>query len=49
MISMDETWGVGGGCRVGEQKDELQLHVPSSESSLRNIICKILYTFTNPF
>ena len=43
--------GMGGGGGVsgfGEQKDKLQLHVPSSESSLLNIICKILYTFTNP-
>ena len=38
----------GGGSGVGEQKDKLQLQVPSSESSLLNIICKILYTFTNP-
>ena len=38
--------GRGGG---GEEKDELHVCLLSSENSLLNIICKVLYTFTNPF
>ena len=40
--------GGGGGGVVGEQKDELNVRVPSSEDSLLNIICKVLYTLINP-
>ena len=43
---MEGTWGGGGG-GVGEEKDEL--HVCGLSSALLNIICKVLYTFTNPF
>ena len=34
---------------MGEQKDELNVRVTSSDNSLLNIICKVLYTVTNPF
>ena len=43
MIRME---GTGGG---GEEKDKRHACVPSCENSLLNIICKVLYTFTNPF
>ena len=43
--------GGGGGGGGEEEKHELHLPicVPSSENSLLNIICKVLYTFTNTF
>ena len=37
----------GEGGVVGEKKDELLVRVASSENSLLNIICKLLYTLTN--
>ena len=46
MIRME---GTGRGWGGGEEKDKLHLCVPSSENSLLNIICKVLYTFTYPF
>ena len=45
---MEGMWGGGGG-GDGEEKDELHVCGPSSDNSLLNIICKVLYTFTNPF
>ena len=41
--------GGGGEQGVGEEKDELHVCLPSSDNSLLNIVCKVLYTLTNPF
>ena len=44
MIRIEGKWGP-----VGEENDELHVCGLSSDNSLLNIICKVLYTFTNPF